>query len=102
MLLAGRPWLTLERHLVDERLGRGRRARTRLRLAKETFKRSLDVHSSKIRPFSQRPKASDAGTPETPWTDEDHGFQFSLNERSAKCRHWHEITQEDDGHFGAG
>src|ERR1039458_1788758 len=31
MLLAGHPWLTLERHLVDERLGRGRRARTRLR-----------------------------------------------------------------------
>ena len=34
--------------------------------AKETFKRLLDVHSGKIRPFSQRPKASDAGTPETP------------------------------------
>ena len=52
--------------------------------AKETFKRLLDVHSGKIRPYSQRPKASDAGTPDTPWTDEDHGFKFSLNERSAK------------------
>jgi hypothetical protein len=46
--------------------------------AKETFKRLLDVHSGKIPPFSQRPKASDAGTPDTPWTDEDHGYKFSL------------------------
>jgi hypothetical protein len=46
--------------------------------AKETFKRLLDVHSGKISPFSQRPKASDAGTPDTPWTDEDHGYKFSL------------------------
>jgi len=47
--------------------------------AKETFKRLLDVHSGKIQPFSQRPKASDAGTPQTPWTDEDHGYKFDLN-----------------------
>lgn len=46
--------------------------------AKETFKRLLDVHAGKARPFSQRPKASDAGTPETPWTDEDHGFKFRV------------------------
>jgi hypothetical protein len=32
----------------------------------------------KIKPFSQRPKASDTGTPETPWTDEDHGFKFDI------------------------
>ncbi|MGA2273722.1 MAG: hypothetical protein ABSH00_09210 [Bryobacteraceae bacterium] len=37
--------------------------------AKATHRRLLDVHSGKIRPFSQRPKASDAGTPETPWTN---------------------------------
>jgi hypothetical protein len=47
--------------------------------AKETLKRLLDVHSGKIRPFDQRPKASDAGTPETPWTDEDRGSQISIN-----------------------
>lgn len=47
--------------------------------AKETFKRLLGVHSGKIRPFSQRPKASDAGTPETPWSNESHGFKFSIN-----------------------
>jgi len=47
--------------------------------AKETFKRLLDVHSGKIRPFGQRPKASDAGTPETPWTDEDHGFRLTIH-----------------------
>ena len=41
--------------------------------AKATHRRLLDVHSGKIRPFSQRPKASDAGTPGTPWTDEDAG-----------------------------
>jgi hypothetical protein len=46
--------------------------------AKETLKRLLDVHSGKIGPFDQRPKASDAGTPETPWTDEDHGFTFGM------------------------
>ena len=47
--------------------------------AKETLKRLLDVHSGKIPAFNQRPKASDAGTPETPWTDEDHGYKFNLN-----------------------
>jgi hypothetical protein len=47
--------------------------------AKETFQRLLDVHSGKVPPFSQRPKASDAGTPATPWTDEDHGYKFNLN-----------------------
>jgi hypothetical protein len=47
--------------------------------AKETFQRLLDVHSGKVQPFSQRPKASDAGTPQTPWTDEDHGFRFNMN-----------------------
>ncbi|SPE41188.1 fragment of putative beta-agarase (glycoside hydrolase family 50 protein) [Candidatus Sulfopaludibacter sp. SbA3] len=47
--------------------------------AKETFKRLLDVHSGKIPPFSQRPKASDAGTPETPWSNESHGFKFTIN-----------------------
>jgi hypothetical protein len=46
--------------------------------AKETFKRLLNVHLGKIKPFSQRPKASDTGTPETPWTDEDHGFKFDI------------------------
>jgi hypothetical protein len=46
--------------------------------AKETFKRLLDVHLGKTAPFSQRPKASDAGTPETPWTDEDHGYKFDI------------------------
>ena len=40
--------------------------------AKETHKQLLDVHSGRVKPFSQRPKASDAGTPETPWTDEEH------------------------------
>ena len=46
--------------------------------AKETLKRLLRVHSGEIRPFDQRPKASDAGTPETPWTDEDHGLAFGM------------------------
>jgi hypothetical protein len=46
--------------------------------AKETLRRLLDVHSGRIRPFDQRPKASDAGTPETPWTDEDHGYTFGM------------------------
>jgi hypothetical protein len=46
--------------------------------AKETLKRLLDVHSGKIPPFAQRPKASDAGTPKTPWTDEDHGYKFEI------------------------
>ena len=47
--------------------------------AKETLKRLLDVHSGKVRPFDQRPRASGAGTPKTPWTDEDHGYKFDLN-----------------------
>ncbi len=46
--------------------------------AKETLKRLLEVHSGEIRPFNRRPKASDAGTPETPWTDEDHGLTFGM------------------------
>jgi hypothetical protein len=46
--------------------------------AKETLKQLLDVHLGKIKPFAQRPKASDAGTPETPWTDEDHGYKFDI------------------------
>ena len=48
MLLAGRPWLTLERHLVDDRLGRGRRARTRLR-------RQGDLQTVTRRPLGQDP-----------------------------------------------
>jgi len=47
--------------------------------AKETFKHLLDVHSGKVAPFSQRPMASDAGTPDTPWMDEEHGFKFDVN-----------------------
>jgi hypothetical protein len=35
--------------------------------AKATNKRLYDVHSGKIVPFSQMPKASDAGTPSSPW-----------------------------------
>lgn len=35
--------------------------------AKTTHKRLFDVHSAKILPFSQKPKASDAGTPSSPW-----------------------------------
>jgi hypothetical protein len=46
--------------------------------AKETLKRLLDVHLGKKKPFNQRPKASEAGTPQTPWTDEDHGFRFNI------------------------
>jgi hypothetical protein len=34
---------------------------------KTTSKRLLDVHSGKILPFSQKPRASDAGTPSSPW-----------------------------------
>ena len=40
--------------------------------AKATHRSLLEIHSGKIPPFSQRPKASDSGTPQTPWTDEDH------------------------------
>jgi len=35
--------------------------------AKATNKRLYEVHSGKIMPFSQMPKASDAGTPSSPW-----------------------------------
>ncbi len=35
--------------------------------AEKTHKRLFDVHSGKIQPFSQRPKASEAGTPDSPW-----------------------------------
>lgn len=35
--------------------------------AKATNKRLFDVHAGKISPFNQRPKASDAGTPASPW-----------------------------------
>ena len=35
--------------------------------AKTTHKRLYDVHSGKILPFSQKPRASDAGTPSSPW-----------------------------------
>jgi hypothetical protein len=36
--------------------------------AKATHARLLEVHSGKAAPFSQRPKASGAGTPASPWT----------------------------------
>jgi hypothetical protein len=35
--------------------------------AKKTNKQLFDVHSGKISPFNQRPKASEAGTPLSPW-----------------------------------
>jgi hypothetical protein len=35
--------------------------------AKATHKRLLDVHSGKILPFAQKPMASDAGAPASPW-----------------------------------
>jgi hypothetical protein len=35
--------------------------------AKTTHKRLFDVHSGKTIPFSQKPKASEAGTPSSPW-----------------------------------
>ena len=35
--------------------------------AKATHKRLLDVHSGKVLPFSQKPRASEAGTPSSPW-----------------------------------
>ena len=35
--------------------------------AKATHKRLLDVHSGKILPFSQKPKASAVGAPSSPW-----------------------------------
>jgi hypothetical protein len=35
--------------------------------ARATNKRLYDVHSGKVAPFNQRPMASDAGTPSSPW-----------------------------------
>jgi hypothetical protein len=35
--------------------------------AKASNKRLFDVHSGKVAPFNQMPKASDAGTPSSPW-----------------------------------
>jgi hypothetical protein len=35
--------------------------------AKATHKRLHDVHAGKVPPFSQRPKASEVGTPSSPW-----------------------------------
>jgi hypothetical protein len=35
--------------------------------AKATHTRLFDVHSGKVAPFSERPKASSAGTPASPW-----------------------------------
>jgi hypothetical protein len=35
--------------------------------AKATNKRLMEVHAGKLAPFNQRPKASDAGTPASPW-----------------------------------
>lgn len=35
--------------------------------AKATNKQLYEVHSEKIMPFSQMPKASDAGIPSSPW-----------------------------------
>jgi hypothetical protein len=46
--------------------------------AKETLKRLQSVHSGTIPPFSQRPMASDAGTQDTPWKDDAHGYKFNL------------------------
>ncbi|MGD0412692.1 MAG: hypothetical protein ABSC18_13440 [Verrucomicrobiota bacterium] len=37
--------------------------------AKATHARLFDVHSGKAAPFSERPKASSAGTPASPWTE---------------------------------
>lgn len=37
--------------------------------AKATHKRLLEVHSGKAAPFNERPKASTAGTPDSPWTE---------------------------------
>jgi hypothetical protein len=39
--------------------------------AKETLKRLHAVHSGEAPPFDQRPKASDAGTPASPWDRKD-------------------------------
>jgi hypothetical protein len=37
--------------------------------AKATHKRLLDVHSGKTPPFAERPQASEAGTPGSPWSN---------------------------------
>jgi hypothetical protein len=37
--------------------------------AKATHARLFEVHSGKAAPFSERPKASGAGTPASPWTE---------------------------------
>jgi hypothetical protein len=37
--------------------------------AKATHARLFDVHSGKVAPFNERPKASSAGTPASPWTE---------------------------------
>jgi hypothetical protein len=33
----------------------------------EAHKRLFDVHSGKIKPFDRKPRASEAGTPDSPW-----------------------------------
>jgi len=40
--------------------------------AKTTLKQLMEVHLGKVKPFDQRPKASEAGTSPTPWADEQH------------------------------
>ncbi len=37
--------------------------------AKTAHKRLLDVHSGKATPFAERPRASEAGTPGSPWSN---------------------------------
>ncbi len=37
--------------------------------AKATHARLFEVHSGKVAPFNERPKASSAGTPASPWTE---------------------------------
>jgi len=37
--------------------------------AKATHRRLHDVHAGKAAPFSERPKASSAGTPSSPWDE---------------------------------
>jgi hypothetical protein len=38
-----------------------------VKAAKATHRQLFDVHSGKTPPFNERPKASDAGTPSSPW-----------------------------------
>jgi len=40
-----------------------------VKAAKATHRRLFKVHSGKTSPFAKRPKASDAGTPSSPWTE---------------------------------